>query len=114
MIGIVGKKWKWKNYTSKHSLGFHKINEEIYNDMKVDDIRNWLSNVGYVAQNTYLLDASIKENIAFGIKNEINLNKIKEVISSAQLTEMTRDLKMALIQLLEKMELDFPEDKNKE
>ena len=94
MIGIVGKSGSGKTTLVNILLGFHKINEEIYyNDMKVDDIRNWLSNVGYVAQNTYLLDASIKENIAFGIKNEINLNKIKEVISSAQLTEMTRDLK---------------------
>ena len=69
MIGIVGKSGSGKTTLVNILLGFHKINEEIYyNDMKVDDIRNWLSNVGYVAQNTYLLDASIKENIAFGIK----------------------------------------------
>ena len=94
MIGIVGKSGSGKTTLINILLGFHKIKETIYyNDSKVDDIRVWLTNVGYVAQDTYLLDSSIKENIAFGInKDQIDLTKIDEVIESSQLSEMINNL----------------------
>jgi ABC-type bacteriocin/lantibiotic exporter with double-glycine peptidase domain len=46
----------------------------------------WRRNIGYVPQNPYILDASVKENIAFGVPDEqIDLNKIGEVIGMMDL-----------------------------
>ena len=39
---------------------------------------NWRKSIGYVPQNIYLLDSSIRENIAFGVeKSEINSTLIE-------------------------------------
>jgi ABC-type multidrug transport system fused ATPase/permease subunit len=46
----------------------------------------WQKQIGYVPQHIYLIDESIKNNIAFGIKeNEIDMFKIKLAINQAQL-----------------------------
>lgn len=39
-------------------------------DLKVLGPESWWSNIAHVSQSIFLLDASIKENIAFGIKSE--------------------------------------------
>lgn len=49
--------------------------------------------VGYVQQNIFLTDLSIKNNIAFGIpESEINDYAIKEAIKIAQLEELINSL----------------------
>ena len=35
-----------------------------------DNIRSWQNNLGFVSQNIFLSDGSIKENLAFGIPHE--------------------------------------------
>ncbi|MEQ8423971.1 MAG: ABC transporter ATP-binding protein, partial [Cyclobacteriaceae bacterium] len=58
-------------------------------DLTVDDIaitskleNAWLRKIAYVPQAPYILDATIKENIAFGVpKNEINNEKVSEFVS---------------------------------
>ena len=53
----------------------------------------WSDKVAYVPQNTYLLDASIKENIAFGkFTNQIDLKKINEAIKKTQLNKFINKL----------------------
>ena len=57
------------------------------------DNLNWMSKIGYVTQETYLLDDSIKNNIAFGIsKDLIDIKKIHEVIEKVQLGELIKSL----------------------
>ena len=52
-----------------------------------------MSKIGYVTQETYLLDDSIKNNIAFGIsKDLIDIKKIHEVIEKVQLGELIKSL----------------------
>ena len=47
----------------------------------------WKKKVGYVPQNIYLCDASIKENIAFGeLKDKINDLKVKECAKMASIS----------------------------
>jgi len=47
---------------------------------------NWIKKISYVPQITYLLDSSIKENVAFGkFKKEIDNSKIKRLIKITQL-----------------------------
>ena len=59
------------------------------NDFK----RNWQSQIGYVPQTIYLTDDTLKNNIAFGIKNkEINDNNLENSIYLSELTEMIKNL----------------------
>ncbi len=54
-----------------------------------DNIRGWQQNVGYIPQSIYLLDDTIRRNIAFGIPDEdIDEGSIWEAIKAAQLEEM--------------------------
>jgi len=47
---------------------------------------NWQKKIGYLSQNTHLLDDTIKANIAFGENsNDINMNTIEECIKKAEL-----------------------------
>jgi ATP-binding cassette, subfamily B, bacterial PglK len=94
VIGIIGESGSGKTTLVNILLGFHKIDQNIiYNDIKIRDTRDWLLNVGFVAQDTFLLDASIKNNIAFGVPDEkINETQILQVIKDAQLTNTIREL----------------------
>ena len=48
--------------------------------------KSWIDKIGYVPQSTFLLDSSIKENIAFGkFHYEINKRNIEKVIKKTQL-----------------------------
>lgn len=58
------------------------------------NIKSWQSKIGYVPQNVFLGDLSIKENIAFGEdKRSIDENKIKRAIELARLDRFISDLK---------------------
>ena len=58
-----------------------------------DNLKEWRSSIGYVPQDTYLTDASIKENIAFGINEEkIDLKKVNDAISIAQISDLISEL----------------------
>ena len=55
--------------------------------------KSWQNKIGYVPQETYLLDESIKNNIAFGIPDDlINIDKINEIIISLGLKKMIDNL----------------------
>ena len=61
------------------------------------NLKSWQSKIGYVPQNVFLGDLSIKENIAFGEdKNSIDENKIKRAIELAKLDRFISDLKFGL------------------
>ena len=63
-------------------------NQNIYNDLK-----NWQSNIGYVPQNIYLMDASIQENIAIGInKRFIDIDRINLSLKLSNLDEFIKSL----------------------
>lgn len=53
----------------------------------------WLHNIGYIAQNIYMLDNTIRANVAFGVEeNEMNEDRIWEVLKEAQMAEYIRSL----------------------
>ncbi len=53
----------------------------------------WLSNIGYIAQNIYMLDTTIRENVAFGISPEkVDETRIWEVLKEAQMADFIRTL----------------------
>jgi len=52
------------------------------------DIRSWQNKVGYVPQNIYLTNDSIRNNIAYGIPNDdIDDKKLKQAAEKAELLE---------------------------
>jgi ATP-binding cassette subfamily B protein len=53
-----------------------------------ENIQNWRACIAHVPQHVYISDASIAENIAFGIPEvEINWERIESAIEGAELTE---------------------------
>lgn len=57
------------------------------------DLRGWQSNLAYVPQNIYLVDGSIRENIALGIPPEkINEERLAHVIRMAELKDFVDKL----------------------
>jgi ATP-binding cassette, subfamily B, bacterial PglK len=54
-----------------------------------ENMRSWQMHIAHVPQFVYLSDASIKENIAFGVvMNEIDNQQVKEAAKQAQLSEL--------------------------
>lgn len=68
--------------------------------IEVDGIRidsknrvNWRSSVGYVSQNIFLSDASVMENIAFGVKiSEVDQLSLNRAIEMAHLKDLIEEL----------------------
>ena len=53
----------------------------------------WLSHIGYIPQTIYMLDDSIRHNIAFGVKDEdIDDARVWEVLAEAQMKEFVEEL----------------------
>lgn len=95
-IGIIGKSGAGKSTLSDAILGLLKPSAgAIYVDGVdvYEDIKSWQSLIGYVQQDIYLLDDSIRSNIAFGeIDHDIDANRINDAINEAQLDEFVASL----------------------
>ncbi len=58
-----------------------------------DEISSWLYDIAYVPQTIYLIDGTIRENIALGIsENEIDNDKIEKVLKMAELYNFVETL----------------------
>ena len=54
---------------------------------------SWLAQIGYIPQSIYLIDESIRENIAFGIDaDKVSEERLWQVLKEAQLDEFIRSL----------------------
>ena len=57
------------------------------------NVASWQKNLGYVPQDIYLLDGTIRENISFGISpNSIDEKKIQKAVEKAQLSDFANSL----------------------
>ena len=60
-----------------------------------NNIQGWLDNVSYVPQSIYLIDGTIRENIAFGILPEdIDDERIEKVLKMAELYDFVQSLEL--------------------
>lgn len=95
-VGIVGTTGAGKSTVVDILLGLLKVREgEILADgvSVMDNYRGWLKNVGYIPQMIFMLDDTILKNIAFGVpEEEIDENRVWEVLKEAQLDEFVRSL----------------------
>ncbi len=95
-VGIVGTSGAGKSTVVDILLGLLKISSgTIMADGKdvMENYRGWLRNVGYIPQMIFMLDDTIRRNIAFGVPDdEIDEKRIWEVLKEAQLDEFVRKL----------------------
>ena len=62
-----------------------------------DNIRSWQKQIGYVPQNIYLSDDTIRNNVAFGIpEKEIDDDKVWQALRKAQIEEFVKNSKEGL------------------
>lgn len=58
-----------------------------------ENISSWLSNIAYVPQSIYLIDGTIRENIALGIpENEVSDEQLEKVLKMAELYDFVQTL----------------------
>lgn len=92
-IGLVGKSGSGKTTLVDLLLGLYSITKGniLLNGKALNkaSMSGWLSQVAYIPQSPFLLDATLAENIAFGISdNEIDKLQVFKAIQQAQLTEV--------------------------
>lgn len=95
-IGIKGPSGAGKTTVVDILLGLLQIQEGVILCSGQDVLEHktqWLSHIGYIPQNAYLTDATIKMNIAFGVEEkDIDEERVWEVLREAQMEEFVREL----------------------
>jgi len=89
-VAIVGHSGSGKSTIMDLILGLYKpdhgeilINNISLNSLNID---NWRSRIGYVSQETFLFNGSVKENIAFAT-SDIDINRVEEAAKMANAHE---------------------------
>ena len=101
-IGIIGESGAGKSTLLNLILGLLKpdIGKIFYNNNFVEIYNNldcFNKRISYVPQNITILERSLKENIAFGEKNEdIDIEKIKQIIKKTKLDTLIGKMKDGL------------------
>ena len=95
-VGIVGTSGAGKSTIVDILLGLLEVKEGSIRadgvDVK-DRYRNWLKNIGYIPQMIFMLDDTIRRNVAFGVHDEmIDENRVWEVLREARLDEFVKTL----------------------
>ena len=92
IIGIIGKTGSGKSTLVDIIMGLLEPNNgtfeidgrDIYCDKSKDKISSWRKNISHIPQSIFLRDASLYENIAFGVKKEkINKSRVRKVAELA-------------------------------
>ncbi len=95
-VGIVGTSGAGKSTVVDILLGLLEVKEgAVYADGEdvKQNYRKWLKNIGYIPQMIFMLDDTIRSNVAFGVpKEKINEDRLWEVLREAQLDEFVRTL----------------------
>ncbi len=95
-VGVMGASGAGKSTIVDILLGLLKVqNGRITCDGR--DVNEhyamWLGNIGYIPQNIYMLDDSIRHNIAFGVRDEdIDDERVWAVLAEAQMKEFVEEL----------------------
>ena len=95
-IGFIGTSGAGKSTLIDLILGLLKADSGkiLVDDFNIsNDISGWQSQIGYVPQNIFLTDDSLRNNIAFGIqKNNISEDQINLALKYSQLKELVESL----------------------
>ena len=95
-VGFIGISGSGKSTLIDILIGLHKPET---GSILIDDVNinfneiAWRDKIGYVSQTIFLIDDSLKRNIAFGVADkDIDENQIYKVIEAANLTEFVNQL----------------------
>ncbi len=95
-IGIVGESGKGKTTLINIILGLLKPTEgkiTVDKENIFENLENWQKKIGYVSQDIFLTDDTIKKNIAFGLNDDvIDKQKIQFSIKNSKLEEFIKNL----------------------
>ena len=99
-VGIVGTSGAGKSTMADILLGLLEVREgAVYAD-GVDvkqHYRKWMKNIGYIPQMIFMLDDTIRRNVAFGVpEDKIDEERLWEVLREAQLDEFVKSLPQGL------------------
>ncbi len=99
-VGIVGTSGAGKSTMADILLGLLEVREgAVYAD-GVDvkqHYRKWMKNIGYIPQMIFMLDDTIRRNVAFGVpEDRIDEERLWEVLREAQLDEFVKSLPQGL------------------
>jgi ABC-type multidrug transport system fused ATPase/permease subunit len=97
MTGFIGASGAGKSTLIDCLLGLIQPSSgNISADGKIitkENVRSWQKNLGYVPQDIYLLDGSLRDNISFGISSDITDEaKMQSAIGRSQLSEFIDSL----------------------
>ena len=95
-VGIVGSSGSGKTTIVDVMLGLLRLQSGniMADGVNINDnYPGWLKNIGYIPQTIFMIDSTIRRNVAFGIADEdIDDNRVWEVLREAQLDEFVRSL----------------------
>ncbi|MEZ4720826.1 MAG: ABC transporter ATP-binding protein [Flavobacteriales bacterium] len=97
VIGVVGNSGSGKSTLMNMMLGFLYPQQ---GSVKIDgteltgnNVALWRNLIGYVQQDVFLMDASLRQNIAFGINEaDIDDERVLKAVQRASLAEFVRNL----------------------
>ena len=95
-VGIVGTSGAGKTTVVDILLGLLRLRSgQILADGREvrEHYRSWLKNIGYIPQTIFMIDSTIRKNVAFGYADEeIDDEKVWRALGEAQLDEFVRSL----------------------
>lgn len=95
-VGIVGSSGSGKTTMVDVLLGLLQLQSGKIEADGVDvqsNYEGWLKNIGYIPQTIFMIDDTIRKNVAFGIpENEIDDEKVWAALKEAQLDEYVKSL----------------------
>ncbi len=95
-VGIVGTSGAGKTTVVDILLGLLQLQsgEILADGVEVrDHYQSWLKNIGYIPQSIFMIDSTIRKNVAFGYADEdIDDEKVWRALKEAQLDEFVKSL----------------------
>jgi ABC-type multidrug transport system fused ATPase/permease subunit len=99
-IGFVGISGSGKTTLLDVLLGLIKPSSGSikFNEVPLEEsLSEWLSNTAYIPQMVFLMDDSLKKNIALGIDDEqVDINRLHQAIEQSQLSDLVEQLPQGL------------------
>lgn len=95
-VGIVGASGAGKTTVVDIMLGLLRLQsgQILADGVEVrDHYESWLKNIGYIPQTIFMIDSTIRKNVAFGCADEdIDDGKVWQALKEAQLDEFVKGL----------------------